>query len=367
MLRRFAGTSALVAAAFLAAGCTESSAPAVGKQLPPPLFSYSPNGITLNALNGSLNYSGTLIRKGFDGATVHHGDAIIATFFWLGSTNIIDSVTDVLTDANFTRVGNTYHLVEYVTAGGISMATYVATNVQNFPDPPQGTVVLAVQANLSQSVADGGVQISTWTGVEDVFAQALGAHHSATASGSGTFGVAPGPISVNANALVFGVSMARISGLTGREPPTGFTQLAGLSDDSILADGEYIAPASAGSSSPQWSYTFGAPSTALATVFSLNVAPAPQLAPPTNCLLEKIPPPSGYLKVSWTNSGESGVSTEVSIFHNGSWNVVSTVQPGIASYFYILNGQTGQFTARVRHVKAGYPSSTYCVTGSVTV
>ncbi len=92
-----------------------------------------------------------------------------------------------------------------------------------------------------------------------------------------------------------------------------------------------------------------------------------RLLAPTNCSIEKIPPPSGYLRVSWTNSGQSDVSTEVSIWHNSTWTVVSTQPPGGSQYFYILGGQTGQFSARVRHVKAGTTSSDYCNTGSVTV
>jgi hypothetical protein len=259
----------------------ESAGPRnVERQPGVPLFSYSANGITLDQWNGSFGYTGSLIRKGFNPDNPHHGDAIIATFFWLGSTNIIDSVTDVLTDVDFTPVGNTYHLVEYVTAGGVSMATYVATNIQNFPDPATGGVVLAVQANLRESVVDGGVQLSAWSGVEDVDSLALGAHQSATASGSGTVVVAPGPIAVNANALVFGVSMVPTSGLAGREPPTGFTELAVQSDASMVEDGEYIAPAGAGSTDPQWTYTFSSPSSALATVLTLNVAPPPPPPPP---------------------------------------------------------------------------------------
>src|SRR5437899_9128439 len=115
-----------------------------------------------------------------------HGDVIVVTFYWVGSTNIniIDSVDDVLTDAQYTRVGNTYHLVDYVSAGGYSMATYVATNVQNFPDPndPNNGVVLAVRALLSQYPPDGGVMISSWTEVDDSFAHAPGDHASATGS-----------------------------------------------------------------------------------------------------------------------------------------------------------------------------------------
>ncbi len=93
---------------------------------------------------------------------------------------------------------------------------------------------------------------------------------------------------------------------------------------------------------------------------------ASPLAPPTNCTLQKIPPPSGYLKVSWTN-GDASASTEVSIWYNGVWNVVSTQSPGVTQYFYILGGQTGLFQARVRHVKSGSTPSTYCLTNTVTV
>jgi len=46
-----------------------------------------------------------------------------------------DSVVDVLTTSPYTRVGNSFTLVEFVRAGNYSMATYIATNIQNFPDP----------------------------------------------------------------------------------------------------------------------------------------------------------------------------------------------------------------------------------------
>src|SRR2546426_3898715 len=67
--------------------------------------------------NGTLSTfpSGTTrIIKGFNPTNPHLGDAIIATFFWLGSTNIIDSVTDHLTDAQSDRKStrlNSSHLV----------------------------------------------------------------------------------------------------------------------------------------------------------------------------------------------------------------------------------------------------------------
>src|SRR2546426_3778552 len=92
--------------------------------------------------------------KGFNPTNPHLGDAIIVTFFWVGSTNtnIITSVTDHLADG--TAVGNTYTPVEFVSAGGISMATYVATNVQNFPQGtfPSGGKILVGQADPASSI-----------------------------------------------------------------------------------------------------------------------------------------------------------------------------------------------------------------------
>lgn len=93
---------------------------------------------------------------------------------------------------------------------------------------------------------------------------------------------------------------------------------------------------------------------------------AAPLAPPTNCTLQKIPPPSNNLKVSWTN-GDPSASTEVSIWHSGVWTVVHTESPGITQYFYTLGGQTGLFQARVRHLKSGSTPSAYCLTNTVTV
>jgi len=186
----------LVTSALAVIGCKETVGPRRGGP-GTPLFSYSASGITVNQVNGSMRESGPLLIKGFNPTNPHHGDAIIATFFWLGSTNIIDSVVDVLTTTPYTRVGNQYHLVEYVTAGGYSMATYVATNIQNFPDPntdPGQGDILAVGAYLSQPVTDGGVTISSWTGIEDNFTVALGEHRSSSGSGTATTVAQAGPI-----------------------------------------------------------------------------------------------------------------------------------------------------------------------------
>src|SRR2546423_15122610 len=167
------------AAVAAVAACTDAVAPTARRLLPS--FSYSSNGTALNQANGTLRENGTVLIKGFNPTNPHHGDAIVATFYWLGSTNIITSVTDVLTDAQFTPVGNQYNLVEYVTAGGYSMATYVATNVQNFPDPndPSDGVVLAVRAHLTQPVTVCGLTISSLSGIDDEPVTALGERGSA--------------------------------------------------------------------------------------------------------------------------------------------------------------------------------------------
>src|SRR2546427_148385 len=181
---RVAGFPQLLVAALLAAECSEPVGP---ERHAPVAADVTPaaTGIALDQLNGGVGQSGNVFIKGFNPTNPHLGDAIVATFFWLGSTNIIDSVTDVLTTTPYTPVGNTYTLVEYVTAGGVSMATYVATNVQNFPDPaPTDAYILAVRANLSQSVTDGGAMISAWSGVYPTLAGALGEDRAAPGSGS---------------------------------------------------------------------------------------------------------------------------------------------------------------------------------------
>src|SRR6266550_4482123 len=92
-----AARAGLLAAVALLGSCTESVGPA--RRGPGgATFSFSPNGIALDQWNGALNQDTTRIIKGFNPTNPHHGDAIVATFFWIGSTNTIDSVTDHLTD-----------------------------------------------------------------------------------------------------------------------------------------------------------------------------------------------------------------------------------------------------------------------------
>jgi hypothetical protein len=203
------------------------------------------------------------------------GDVIVATFFWTGSSNTITAVTDSLTTAPArTYVGDTYQLVEYVTAGGISMATYVATNAQGFPsgyNAPGGDSILAVAAHFSAPFTAGGVLISAYGWVNAVYAQTLGAHQSASGSGSSTTTADPGSITANAGALAYGVTLS--NGLVGLNGPAGFSNILTQSNTSFKGDGEYAVEANAGSVDPQWTWFFTAPSTWLATVLALNPAP----------------------------------------------------------------------------------------------
>src|SRR2546427_6317857 len=263
----------LWAAALLAAGCSDAFSPARRAPDAPRFATQAPGtGIVLDQMNGTLHESGTMLIKGFNPTNPHNGDAIVVTFSWLGSTNTIDSVTDVLTTTPYTPVGNKYTLVSYVTAGGISMATYVATNVQNFPDAysdPAGTYILAVRANFSAPVS-GGILMSAWSGVNTVAAQALGASSKASGSGATPTVADPGPVAVGAGALAYAMTLS--NGLVDHTPPSSYTILAEQSDASqgLVGEAVYTVPASTGSLDPQWTWYFNSPSTWLATALGLN-------------------------------------------------------------------------------------------------
>ncbi|HKC38157.1 MAG TPA: hypothetical protein VKC15_01300, partial [Gemmatimonadales bacterium] len=146
----------LVGVALLAANCREAAGPERAGLGVPRMDVAAASGIAFDTLSGTVETgSQNVIIKGFDPRNPHLGDAIIATVFWTGtSSNVIDSVTDHFTMPGFPRVGNTYHFVEYSQAGDLSMATYVATNVQGFPDAFRrpGDSILAVMANFSTAV-----------------------------------------------------------------------------------------------------------------------------------------------------------------------------------------------------------------------
>src|SRR5437016_3462836 len=263
-----ARVAGLLTVTLLAVDCSESLGPG-GPHTGRADFAAMASGITLDQFNGTMNESGTMLIKGFNPTNPHQGDAILATFFWLGSTNIITSVTDVLTTNPYTPVGNTYTLVEYVTAGGVSMATYLATNVQNFPDPVTDPgQILAVKADLSAPVTDGGVTISAWTGVNAVAAQALSAHRSASGSSSAPTTADPGALAVTAGQLAYGVTLA--SALVPLGMPSDFNQIGEGDDPYLKQDAAYIVPGSAGSVDPQWTWYFSSPNTWLASLLVLN-------------------------------------------------------------------------------------------------
>src|SRR5947208_1766431 len=223
----FASRTRLLAVWLLAAACGDSVSPA-RHGLGVPHFDAVAPGIAFDQGNGALGQSGTALGQWFSPTNPHNGDAIVATFFWRGSTNIITSVTDRL--ANGTPVGNTYTLIEYVQAGGISIATYVATNVQNFPDPnADWSDLLEVQAHLSAPVTDGGVVLSAYTGVNAVSAAAVGAHRSAIGSAGSQTTAGAGALSVNAGALMYGVTLSN-DGVAGLIRPPGFATITTVSD-----------------------------------------------------------------------------------------------------------------------------------------
>jgi len=269
----------LIAVALLAVGCGEAMGPSHERPGPraPVLDVAATGAITLDQYNGKLGET-TTIWQDFRPTNPHHGDAIVVTFYWVGSTNIITRVYDHLSDAAWTPVGNTYTLVEYVTDGVLSMATYVATDVQNFPEGtfPNGDQNLVVHADLASPIQDGGITISAFTGVTSVTAQALGAHQSATGSGDSYPTVADaGVLPVDAGALAYGVTMSH----NGRaaEVPAGFTSISQMSSAAMWTEADYAVQGSAGSIHPQWNWYFDSPGTWTATALVLRPA-ATQLA-----------------------------------------------------------------------------------------
>ena len=278
MRTRFALSGLLVVG--LVAACSDAIAPDRFGFLVPQ-FAIAP---TVQP-NGQFNTVGTSILKGFNPVNPHRGDAIVATFFFPANANIIDSVTDHLTDG--TPVGNRYQLVDFVTSGGIAMASYVATNVQNFPDPnldANGQLdqnkVLVVHAYLSTSIPRGGMTITAYSGVQPTFAQAVGPASHGSGSSDAQTTADPGAVSVNPGALVYAVTLAnQVVGLD--PPPPPFVNISNTSDGTNLkADAERMTQGgSAGTSHPTWIWGFNAsapgthPGTWLASVFSLNEAP----------------------------------------------------------------------------------------------
>jgi len=283
MLNRTTNASlpSLIAIALLGAGCRDAVSPGPHGLMTPTFAVTAGSGITLDQQNGTFNDAipwsngGSHVGMGFNPQNPHVGDAIVATFFWVGSTNTITTVTDHLSDAPQTPVGNSYTLIDYVTFGGISMATYVATNARGFPDASTAAdSILAVHAIFSTPIPDGGVLLSAWSGVSLVDAEALGTHLSASGSGTTPTIADPGAIPVNAGALAFGVTMS--DRLAGLGTPPGFTTVNEAEDQQMKGDAEYVVQGNAaGVVEPQWTWFFDQASSAgtwLATALTLNPA-----------------------------------------------------------------------------------------------
>ena len=263
----------VLATLLLVGACSDAGGPATPTP-PRGLAAAGTTGITLDQLTGiasdpeAWGQGETHIGKGFD-PNPHLGDAIVVTFWWKGSSNTIIQVTDHFCDVSSTPVGNTYTLVDYVTRGGISMATYVATNVQGFPDPaPTSDHLLCVHAIFSNVLSEGGMLLSAYQGVNPVTAAALGAHHAASGAGSSMTVADPGAITIGGGALAYGLTMS--DGVVGTDPPAGFTYLDEVDDGIVKADGEYQVVAGAGTVDPTWNWYYTSSHSWLATVLALN-------------------------------------------------------------------------------------------------
>lgn len=322
------------------------------------------SAIILDQYNGFLNETGSLFRKGFNSTNPHNGDAIVATIFWRGTgPNVVDSVVDVMTIAGFPRVGNKYRLVDFVSSGGISMATYVATNVQGFPDAynsPAQDSILALEADLSQ-VVSGGILISAWSGVDAVTTQPVGSHSSAAGSASVFTTADPGTVPIGAGALAYAVTLS--NALVGADAPTGFTTLAVQSNTgfSMVDESNYLVSSSIGSVDPHWFWYFNQPSTWLASVLTLN--PPPHLGyavqPTTTLPLTTIPAVQVAVVDALGNrvTSYNGPVT-IAIGHNGG-----IVVPGALSGTKTVNAVNG--VATFSDLSIDQPGNGYTLIASV--
>lgn len=127
-MSRWSALAGLMGAVLLAAACSDALNPEHRAPVAP-AFSHTgtTGGIALDQQNGALGEAGSVLIKGFDPTNPHRGSTILATFYWVGSTNIIDSVTDHLTVTGFPRVGNKYTLV--VTASALNGAESARFNI----------------------------------------------------------------------------------------------------------------------------------------------------------------------------------------------------------------------------------------------
>ena len=370
-MSRRATVAGCVGAILVAAACREplSVAPARAPALPMFAKIATPLApgtapITLDQQNGMLSETGSLYRKGFNSTNPHNGDAIVATVFWLGTgPNVVDSVVDVMTMPGFPRVGNRYQLVDFTSAGGISMATYVAANVQGFPDAYNDASqdsILAVEADLSQ-VVSGGILISAWSGVDAVTGHPVASQTSTSGSDSiGTL-VGTGTVSIGAGALAYAVTLS--NALVGADPPAGFSMLAVQSNSgfSMVDESNFLISPSINTVRPQWFWYFNQPSTWLASVMTLNPAPHLSFAvqPVTTLPMMTIP----AVQVTIVDALGKRVidfngAVTIAIGHNGG-----TLLPGTLSGTRTVNAVNG--VATFSDLSIDQPGSGYTLVATV--
>jgi len=154
---------------------------------------------------------------------------------------------------------------------GVSMASYVATNVQNYPVPGNhSSEIFVVQADFSSAVSYGGILITAYRGVNSVTSQALGQHSAATGSGSSETAAAPGAVTVAAGDLVYGVTMTGTP--AGLGLPALFNEIATQSNGASTLKGSGVdaVQTAAGSVNPQWTWFFSQQSSWLANALVLK-------------------------------------------------------------------------------------------------
>jgi len=349
----FAGL--IILATLVGTGCGDSLTPDHSATTPNGMHpSFATMGgvatsITLDQAEAAVNIGigwtngGTHVGKEFD-QNPQLGDAIVATFVWQGTTNTITSVTDHLEDG--TPVGNTYTFVDYVTANGWSMATYVATNVGNFPYPsPSPDKNLAVHAIFSDAITNAGEIITAYRGVSPVTAVALGAHHAATGSDSTTTLADPGAIPIDAGALAYAVTMS--DGVVDFAGPGGFGMITAVWNTVNKAAAAYSVTSAAGTVDPQWTWSFQAPSDWFAGVVALNPQTATHVGfrvQPSSTMLPgaTIKPAvqvvvlddQGNTVPGFTGSVTVALAHDGSLFQNArlSGTLVETVTNGVATF-----------------------------------
>jgi PKD repeat protein len=378
--------SPVLAAAVFSVACSDNLGPlARASQMAGPAAAGPAGGIAFDQQVGTLGeHDTTVLAKGFNGGDPQTGDAVVATIFWSGANTLL-SVTDFHTDANRTPLNNTYTQVgPVVTAGGVSMATFVATNIQGFVPNQDPSVVYAVQATFSQKVTDGGLLLTAFSGVASVFTDAMGASSSATGAMNPN-GVQsdPGAIAIDAGQVAYGVTMT--NGMVGHDPPPApyVRTAAGVMGDGVLiAEGNYTNPSfsAPGTTDPRWNWGgTSTPSNWLAQVLALKPASGTTDQPPvaafssscsglTCTFTNSSSDPDGTIASSSWTFGDGGTSTAQNPSHtyaaggtytvnltvtdnSGSTNSVShtvTVtapnQPPVAAFSSTCSGDTCTFT-----------------------